>query len=251
MGDDLAVGCSNPFRVFINCDLSLLQAPNFLNESCHSSYNNTAYYSDGGSCSHSFDTGPTHHSLLLEYPTTGQPQLEDHQDRASGGRASYSCEQNIQLGSSCIQLLADSIFPGVVDLSGAHINGDHMAGNEDKGMDDSIGVVQVRIQCADEEVDSARTKAKFEQLGHDLLQPTLYRTSSPPSSCGSVDSIGSPTPTPSYGGLTSSATVETSSATLEYPGAEQKAYAVRGSEVAQLEEWEERQGNGGTEVRGV
>lgn len=210
-----------------------MQAPNFLNESCHSSYNSTAYYSSSGDCTRSFDSGATHHSLLLEYPTTGQSQ---DQDRTSGssGRASYSCEQNIQLGSSCIQLLvkeASPIFPGTVELCGGHINGDHMAGNEDKGLDDSIGVVQVRIQCADdEEFDSARIRADIES---DLLQPTPTR--SPPSSCASGDSIGSPTPTPSYGGLTTS----------EYRGAELDADALRGSEVAQLEE---RQGN---DVKGV
>lgn len=191
--------------------ITLLQAPDFINESCHSSYNNTAYYSDTGSCTHSFDTGATHHNLILEYPGSGL--LEDHKD-------SYSCEQNI----SCIQLLvkeANSIFPGAVDFSGAHINGDHMAGNEDKGVNDSMGGVQVRIQCADGEVE---TKSKVHKLSHDLLQPTLCPSSSPPSSCGSTDSIGSPTPTPSYGGLASSAT-------LEYPGCEENAFAVRGNEV--------------------
>ncbi len=131
---------------------------------------------------------------------------------------------------------ANSIFPGAVDFSGAHINGDHMAGNEDKDINDSMGGVQVRIQCADEE---GNTKSKIHRLSHDLLQPTpCPTTSSPPSSCGSVDSIGSPTPTPSYGGLTSSTT-------LEYPGSEDKAFGLRGSEVAGLEEQEKtRRGNG-------
>lgn len=206
-----------------------LQAPSFMNESCHSPYNNTAYYSEGVSGTHSFDTGSTHHSLILEYPTTGSSQLlEDSKER---GRTSYSCEQNIQVGSSCIQLLvkeATSIFPGAVDFSGAHINGDHMAGNEDKGMDDSMGGVQVRIQCADEDIDTVKL-SEIHRLGHDLLQPTVQTGTSPTSSNSSEDSIGSPTPTPSYGGLTSSTA-------LEYPGSENKAFAVRGGEVAQLEE---------------
>lgn len=64
-------------------------------------------------------------------------------------------------------------------------------------------------------------------LNHDLLMPPTRGRPSSLSSCSSNETC--PTPTPSYRDLLLSTSIE-------YPGAEEEAFNVRGVEVAMLEE---------------
>lgn len=190
---------------------------------CHGTiYSNTGYYSEGTNCcSHSFnsfDSESSHHSLILEDPATTN-------------RTSYSCEPNIHLAN--IQLVLKEVsesFPTAVDHNfNGRVNGDHMSDEEDEVRSNSMAGVQVKIECVDEGLGApARRKLEVGEPGLALLKPTLYSTS-PPSSYVSNESGGSCTPTPSYSELVSSSSVE-------YPGSEEKAFAVRGGEVAQPEE---------------
>lgn len=191
-------------------------AENFISEvvhSCHSSlYNSSnAYYSDNSNCAHSFDAESSHHSLILEDP------LESPDRKNSNGRSSYSCEPNVQVGSNCIKLIMKEASDCSHESSGGypflHFDGEGH-GDMDR--------VQVTVDCADKE-SSSNIVSRSVALGHDLLRPNL---SSPVPSC---DSCGSPTPTPSYGDLVPSPSIE-------YPGAEEKAFALRGGEEAQWEE---------------
>lgn len=75
-----------------------------------------------------------------------------------------------------------------------------------------------------EEMDLSRTVI----LNHDLLVPPLCGRPSSLSSCSS-NTETCPTPTPSYSDLVPSSSIE-------YPGAEQEEFDVRGVEVARLEE---------------
>lgn len=183
-------------------------------QGCHRTIYNGTFFSERDDHCHSFDSfesESSHHSLVLE----------------DSSKISYSCEPNI------IQLLvteASASFPAVTEVS----LGSRM---EDKGSSEGcesnsegrkIAVqVQVRVECADDEEASAATD-KLTRLGgsQNLLRPSAHY-SSPGSSIGS-DSVGSPTPTPSFVGQTSWASSEKTVEDTRPP--------VRGEEVALLEE---------------
>lgn len=182
-----------------------------MDEVCRNSlYNNTGYYSDSGSCS--FDADSSHHSLILEDPALGHNQ----EALNANGRTSYS---NYQVG---IKLIVSEGFP--VD-AGCQMN--DVTRTEEKDLHDSLGSVQVTVECADDKESNALSRTM--KLNQDLLRPRLHRQSPVSSTSSESYSYGSPTPTPSYRDLVSSPAVE-------YPGAEEKAFDVRGVEVAQLEE---------------
>ena len=203
-------------------------ADNFISEvvqNCHSSlYNNSnGYYSENSSCTHSFDVDSSHHSLILEDPLPG---LEPRDRKNNNGRSSYSCEPNIQVGSNCIKLIVKEAPLPTHESSSSY----PFLHFDDEGCND-VDYVRVTVACTDRE-EGSNTTSRSVALTHDLLRPT---PSSPVQSC---DSCGSPTPTPSYGDLVPPPSIE-------YPGAEEKDFALRGGEAAQWEETSIKTGNVG------
>lgn len=184
--------------------------------STHNSlYNNTGYFSEN-----SFETESSHHSLILEDPVLG------HSQEPQNANSNCSHQSNFQVGNNCVKLLqASDSFPADSDRAvGCHVNRTDVL---DKGMHEGLGAVQVRIECADDEDSNGVNRTP--KLNQDLLISTRWRRHSTLSS-----SSGSPTPTPSYRDLVSSPSTD-------YPGSEEKAFDVRGVEVA---EWEEDGGTG-------
>ena len=181
-------------------------------------YTNGVYFSkDNDMYSQSFDNDSSHHSLLLEDPTTGQNHLlEEPPDKGTN----YICEPNIHIGNSCIKIIVKEA--SIEDVPCKQVPENSLVINQ--SLDDAV---QVRVEYVGESQDTILNRTTLDSLSKFMLYPK--RSSSPLSSCDGCDSGGSPTPTPSYSDLITMPTIE-------YPGSEEKAYAVRGEEVAQLEE---------------
>lgn len=229
---------------YINCVITLQNSydentDNFINEVvkvCHSSlhssiYDETGFYNEN---TEPFDTPSNHHSLLLdEKNQLLQGSLRTNgRSRTSSCRSSYSCEQNVQVGGNRIQLLvreATESFPALTDHNldnATHLRCDHHL-VEDVSASDTMGGVQVRIECTDsQETSPSRTRRKgLHNLSQELLRPAAQY------------SIISPSETPSDSSSCTTPTQDlVSPPSIEYPGSEEKPCVLRGQEVAKLDE---------------
>ena len=168
-------------------------------QSCHGAiYGGSGYYSGREV---SFEPESCHHSLT---------------DTANA--SSYPCNSNL------IRLLvteAPESFPTV--RKARMEDSDHNKASCSDTNDGEVEV-QVRVECADQEEANTATGNR---LGIPLDSNRLAAHHSPTGSSVSSDSVGSPTPTPSFGGQTSWASSEKT--------VEDLMTSLRGEEVALLD----------------